>query len=153
MLHVHKGGADLTQWIVVTWLIILAHGFNDRRAGVLLKSQSHRPMRSRPRGQLVGLTHTFHVRIVYVLQQQQHTRETLARDWRDNITFHAKGHFTHKPSAMTIPQKNKKVSIQRPPKSSCTVPYGTLKCSVKSYVTGPSTKCYFNGFLSTRDKT
>jgi hypothetical protein len=26
----------------------------------------------------------------------------------------------------------------------------TLKCSVKSYVTGPSTKCYFNEFLFIR---
>ena len=43
-----------------------------------------------------------------------------------------------------------KVSKGRPntPPKSCSVRgHKTLKCSVKSYVTGPSTKCYFKEFI------
>jgi hypothetical protein len=61
-----------------------------------------------------------------------------------------KGHFTHKPRAVTMKFWE--------PKRKCPNPIPThlqthvvwsriLKCSVKSYVTGPSTKCYFNEFL------
>jgi hypothetical protein len=63
--------------------------------------------------------------------------------------FDNKGHFTHKPRAMTMRLWEPKWKC---PKAVAThlqhhvVWSWTLNCSVKSYVTGPSTKCYFNDF-------
>ena len=67
-----------------------------------------------------------------------------------NPPRYTKGHFTHGPRAVTMKLWE--------PKRKC--PNGvsthlqnhvvwsrTLKCSVKSYVTGTSTKCYFNEWL------
>jgi hypothetical protein len=47
-----------------------------------------------------------------------------------------------------IVRAERKVSKGHPktPPKSCSVSW-TLKCNVKSYVTGPSTKCYLNEFL------
>ena len=67
-----------------------------------------------------------------------------------------KGHFTHTsqklwPSKIVRAQKEKKVSQGRPQRTSKVMQVlwsRSLKCSVKSYVTGPLTKCYFGGFLS-----
>jgi len=54
-----------------------------------------------------------------------------------------------------VQKKVSKGRTKTPPKS-CSVKSQTLKCSVKSCVTGPSTKFYFNGSLFiwvlTRDK-
>ena len=70
-----------------------------------------------------------------------------------------KGHFTHKPRAETMKLWE---LIKKSPKAVPThlqhhvVWSQTLECSVKSYVTKPSTKCYFKEFLFirilTRDK-
>ena len=62
----------------------------------------------------------------------------------------SKGHFTHKPRTMTMKLRELKGECpkaipRRPP--SHVVWSRTLKCSVKSYVTGPLVKCYFNEFL------
>ena len=66
---------------------------------------------------------------------------------------YGKGHFTHEPKAVTLKLWEPK---RKCPKAVPThlpnheVWSRTLKCSVKSYVPGPSTKCYFNEFLFTR---
>ena len=56
-------------------------------------------------------------------------------------------HTRAKSHDLEIVRAQKKVSVQgypkTPPKSYSSV-VTTLKCHVKSYVTGPSTKCYFN---------
>ena len=60
------------------------------------------------------------------------------------------GHFTHEPRAATlkIVRAQKKASKGRPKAPSNHVVWSWIpKCSVKSYVIGPSTKCYFNEFL------
>ena len=65
--------------------------------------------------------------------------------WTDER--YAQGHFTHEPRAVTM--------MLREPKRKCPKAVPThlqhhvvwsqvLKCSVKSYATGLSTKCYFN---------
>ena len=62
----------------------------------------------------------------------------------------SKGHFTYKPRAMTMKfwDPKRKCSKAIPIHSQNYVVWSwALKCSVKSYVTGPSTKCYFNEFL------
>ena len=64
-----------------------------------------------------------------------------------------KGHFTHEPRAVTMKlceserKCAKAVSIHL---QNRVLWSRTLKCSVKSHVTGPSTKCYFNEFLLMR---
>ena len=76
-----------------------------------------------------------------------HTQES----WK--LGFHTKGHFTHEPRVVTMNfvRAQKKVSKGRPnTPPSCVVWSRIPKCSVKSYVTRPSTKCYFNKFLFMR---
>ena len=62
-----------------------------------------------------------------------------------------KDHFTQEPSALTMkswePKRKCPKAIPRHLQNHVSV-VQTLKCSVKSYVTGPLTKCYFNEFLS-----
>jgi hypothetical protein len=75
-----------------------------------------------------------------------------------NLGFHrpmsrkAYGHFTHEPRAMTVkswePERECSKAIPRHLQSHVVWPW-TLECSVKSYVIGPSTNCYFNDFLFT----
>ena len=62
------------------------------------------------------------------------------------------GHFIHEPRAVTMKlwEPKRKVSKGRPttpPNSYKLVWSQTFKCSVKSYVIGPSIKCYFDEFL------
>ena len=68
-----------------------------------------------------------------------------------NRKLHAHAHFTHKPRAIRdhgIVTTQKKVSKGRPKTPQTHVLWSrTLKCSVKLYVTGPSTKCYSDEFL------
>jgi hypothetical protein len=70
-----------------------------------------------------------------------------------NTCLYYEGHFTHEPRAMTMRLWKPKLKCPN------AVPrhfqhHGVwswaLKCSVKSYVTGSSTKCYFDDFLFTR---
>ena len=64
-----------------------------------------------------------------------------------------KGHFTHKPRAviMKLWEPRRKCPRVVPRDLQNNVVWSrALKCSVKSYVTGPSTKCYFNVFLFMR---
>ena len=64
-----------------------------------------------------------------------------------------KGHFTHEPRAVTMKlwEPKRKCSKAIPTHLQNHVVWSrTLKCSVESYVTGPSTKCYFNVFLFMR---
>ena len=64
-----------------------------------------------------------------------------------------KGHFTHEPRAMTMKlwePKNKCPKAVPRHLQNHVVWLPTLKCSVKSYVTGPSTKCSFKKFLFMR---
>jgi hypothetical protein len=65
-----------------------------------------------------------------------------------------KGHFTHEPRAMTMKLwEPKRMCPKAVPKhlQNHVVSSQTLKyCSVKSYVTGPLTKCFFNECLLTR---
>ena len=61
-----------------------------------------------------------------------------------------KRHFTHEPRAVTMKlrEPNRKCPKAVPTHLQDHVVWSrTLKCSVKSYVIGPSTKCYFNEFL------
>ena len=64
-----------------------------------------------------------------------------------NQVLYRKGHFTHEPRAMTMklwePERKCPKAIPRHLQNHV-VWSRILKCSVKSYVTGPSTKCYFN---------
>ena len=59
-------------------------------------------------------------------------------------------HFTHKPRAVTMklwePKIKNPKAVPRHPQNHV-VWSRIVKCSVKSYVTGPSTKCYFNKVL------
>ena len=71
-----------------------------------------------------------------------------------------KGHFTHGPSAvtMTLWEPKRKYPKAAPRHLQNLVVWSRIvKCSVKSYVTGPLTKCWFNEFLNMRvltyDKT
>ena len=68
-----------------------------------------------------------------------HTRANKSRDQHEIVRAH------------------KKVYKERPPShnnlQNHIVWSRALKCSVKSYVTGPSTKCYFNEYLFTHDLT
>ena len=61
-----------------------------------------------------------------------------------------KGHFTHEPRAMTMklwePKRKCPKAVPRHLQNHV-VWSRTLKCSVMSYVIGPSIKCYFNDFL------
>ena len=60
-----------------------------------------------------------------------------------------KGHFTHKPRAVTMKlwEPKRKCPKAVPTHLQNHVVWSqTLKCSVKPYVTGPSTNCYFNEF-------
>jgi hypothetical protein len=70
----------------------------------------------------------------------------LAVSWMQLLFGHfkiSKGHFAHEPRAVTrFVCGSSKESVQ----NHVVVRSRTLKCSVKSYVTGPSTKCYFNEF-------
>ena len=61
-----------------------------------------------------------------------------------------KGHFTHPPSAVTTKlwePKRKWVKVVPNHLQNHAVWSRILQCSVKSYVTGPSTKCYFHESL------
>ena len=61
-----------------------------------------------------------------------------------------KGHFTHEPRAVTIKlwEPKRKCPKAVPPLLQHHVVWSQIfKCSVKSYVTRPSTKCYFKEFL------
>ena len=64
-----------------------------------------------------------------------------------------KGHFTHEPRVMTMklwePERKCPKTVPRHLQNHV-VWSQTLKCSVKPYVTTPSTKRYFNEFLSMR---
>ena len=64
------------------------------------------------------------------------------------------GHFTHEPRAMTMklwePKRMCPKAIPTHLQNHVVVWSRTLKCRVKSHVTGPSTKCYFNEFLFIR---
>jgi hypothetical protein len=65
----------------------------------------------------------------------------------------AKGHFTHEPRATTMKlwEPERKCPKVVPEHLQNHVVWSlTLECSVKSYVIGPSTKCYFNEFLFMR---
>ena len=67
--------------------------------------------------------------------------------------FPSKGHFTHEPRAVTMRlwEPKRKCPKAVPTHLQNHVVWSQiLKCSVKSYVNGPSTKCYFNAFLFTR---
>jgi hypothetical protein len=63
------------------------------------------------------------------------------------------GHFTHEPRDVTMklwePKWNCPKVVPRYLQNHI-VWSQTLKCSVKSYVTGPSSKCYFNEYLFMR---
>ena len=64
-----------------------------------------------------------------------------------------KGHFTHEPRVVTMKlwEPKRKCPKAVPTHLQNHVVWSqTRKCSVMSYVTGPSTKCYFNEFLSMR---
>ena len=69
---------------------------------------------------------------------------------RKSSPYLSKGHFTHEPRAVTKklwePKRKCPKAIPRHLQN-----HGLwsriFKCSVKPYVTGPSTKCYFNEFL------
>jgi hypothetical protein len=68
----------------------------------------------------------------------------------ETLRKETKGHFTHEPRAMTMKlRKLKRTCPKAVPRhlQNHVVWSRTLKCSVKSYVTGPSTQCYFNEFL------
>ena len=59
--------------------------------------------------------------------------------------FHTRAK-SHDHEIVRAQRKMSKGHFKRPPKS-CTIVWSwTLKCSVKSDVTGPPTKCYFNEF-------
>jgi hypothetical protein len=61
------------------------------------------------------------------------------------------GHFTHEPRAVTLklwePKRKGPKAVATHLQNHVVVWSQTLKCSVKPYVIGPSTKCYFNEFL------
>ena len=64
-----------------------------------------------------------------------------------------RANFTHEPRAATIRlwEPKRKWSKTIPTHLQNHVVWSrTLKCSVKSYLTGPSTRCYFNEFLFMR---
>ena len=64
-----------------------------------------------------------------------------------------KGHFTHKPTTATMKlwEPKRKCPKAIPRHLQYHVAWSqTPKCGVKSYVTGPSAKCYFNEFLFMR---
>ena len=66
---------------------------------------------------------------------------------------HIKGHFTHKPRAMTMKfwkPKRKCLKVVLTHLQNHVVWSQTLKCSVKPCVTGPSTEWYFNEYLFMR---
>ena len=67
--------------------------------------------------------------------------------------WHCKGHFTHEPRAVTMtwwePKGKCAKAILRHLRNHV-VWSRILKCGVKPYVTGPSTKYYFNEFLFVR---
>ena len=63
------------------------------------------------------------------------------------------GHFTHKPRAVTLKSREPKRKCPKaiPRHLQNHVVWSRIhKCSVKPYVTKPSTKCYFNEFHSCR---
>ena len=66
------------------------------------------------------------------------------------LHWYIKGHFTHEPRAVTMklwePKRKCPKAIPRHLQNHV-VWARIFKCSVKSYMTGPSTKCYFNEFL------
>jgi hypothetical protein len=61
------------------------------------------------------------------------------------MVFRPTSHTSHDLEIGRVQKKVSKGRPKTPPK--CAVSSWILKCSVKSYVTGPSTKCYFNEFL------
>ena len=74
-------------------------------------------------------------------------------DWHHVCYVWSKGQFTYEPRAVTMKLRELKRNWLK------TVPRHlqnhvlwsqTLKCSLKSHVIGPSTKCYFNEFLFMR---
>ena len=69
-----------------------------------------------------------------------------------NLCDHWRGHFTHEPRAVTMRllwEPNKKCPKAVPTHLQKRVVWSrTLECSVKSYVTGTSTTCYFSEFFS-----
>jgi hypothetical protein len=72
---------------------------------------------------------------------------------QDSSISKSKGHFTHEARAMTMKlwePKRKRPEVVPRHLQNHVVWSRILKCSVKSHVTGPSTKCYFNEFLFTR---
>ena len=70
--------------------------------------------------------------------------------------FWSKGHFTHESRGVTMklwqPKRKCPKAIPRHFQNHL-VWSQSLKCSVKSYVAGPSTKCYFNKLLFMRALT
>ena len=78
----------------------------------------------------------------------------------DELPLLTRGHFTHEPRAVTVKlwEPKRKCSKAVPTRLPNHVVWSrTLECSVKSYVTRPSTKRYFNELLFTQvlthDKT
>ena len=72
---------------------------------------------------------------------------------RRNFIVH-KGHFTHEPRAVTMKlwEPKRKCPKAIPTHLQNHVLWSrTLECSVKSYVTGPSTKCHFKEILFMRN--
>ena len=64
-----------------------------------------------------------------------------------------KGHFTHEPRAVTMKLRKPKRKCPKAAQHNLqnhVVRSWILKCNVKSWVTRPSTKCYFNDFLFNR---
>ena len=68
----------------------------------------------------------------------------------DTIIISSKGHFTHEPRAVSMklwrPKRKRPKAVPRHLQNHV-VWSRTLECSVKSYVTWTSTKCYFNECL------
>ena len=81
---------------------------------------------------------------------------TILEAWRHHFpsnTLKHKGHFTHEPRAVTMKlwEPNRKCPKAVPTHlHNHVVLSRALKCSVKPFVTGRSTKCYFNEFLFIR---
>jgi hypothetical protein len=77
-------------------------------------------------------------------------RTAVTTVWGD---FWAQGHFTHEPRAMTMKllEPERKCPKAAPTHLQNHVVWSrTFECSVKSNMTMPSTKCYFNVFLVMR---
>ena len=73
------------------------------------------------------------------------------REWPQWWIMQTESHFTHEPRAVTMKlwepkRKCPKAAVPTHLQHHVVVWSWALKCSVKPYVTGPSTKCYFNEF-------